>query len=146
MKKEKKPEQFITKPIYPGGFDALKKFVSEQLVYPEEALAHKIQGTVKVAYDIDHKGKVIKTKVIKSVGYGCDEEALRIVRLLKFKVKNPRRGKIVYHKTINIHFRLKEPLEEKVPITYSYSYTTHTDEQHSNNYVYTWTQKKSHQN
>ena len=93
MKKERKPENFILKPYYEGGKEAMKIFVAENLKYPDEAISNKISGVVKVDYDIDYQGTVVKTKVIKGIGYGCDVEAQRIVRLLKFKVKQPKKEK-----------------------------------------------------
>ncbi len=114
MKKERKPKSFIYKPYYEGGMDALKKFVSTQLKYPAKAAAAQIKGVVKLKYDIDYKGKVVGVKILKGLGYGCDEEAIRIVKLLKFKVRKIRKVKVLYHKTINIHFRPNARVAKKV--------------------------------
>lgn len=105
MPKERKDKHFIHKPSYPGGPQALKKFISEHLTYPEEAAAAGIKGTVTVDYTINYKGNVIDTKIISGLGYGCDEEATRLVKLLKFDVPKQRARRIRFHKTINIHFR-----------------------------------------
>lgn len=112
MAKEKKDKHFIHQPVYPGGPQALKKFIGEQLVYPEEAKEPRIKGTVTIDYTIDYRGNVIKIKIISSLGYGCDEEAARLVKLLKFDVPKHRAGRIRFHKTINIHFR--PPVKKKV--------------------------------
>ena len=115
MSKEKKEKHFIKNPIYEGGFQALRKFISSQLEYPKAALTNKIEGTVYLKYSINHLGKVIATKVISSVGFGCDEEAERIVRLLKFKVPKSRGVRVTFHKNIQIHFRLPKQTKTKVP-------------------------------
>ena len=81
---EKKDKHFIKKPYYEGGIKALKKFVGENLQYPKEALREKIEGTVYVRYTVDYKGNVIAAKTISGIGYGCDQEALRLVKMLKF--------------------------------------------------------------
>ena len=113
MHKERKDKHFIHKPVYPGGPQAMKKFISEQLVYPESAKETRVKGTVTIDYTIDYKGNVIETKIISSLGYGCDEEAERLVKLLKFDVPKQRARKIRFHKTINIHFR--PPAKKKSP-------------------------------
>jgi protein TonB len=114
MYKEKKDKHFIHKPVYPGGPQAMKKFIGEHLVYPESAKETRIKGTVTIDYTIDYKGNVIETKIISSLGYGCDEEAERLVKLLKFDVPKQRARKIRFHKTINIHFR--PPAKKKTPV------------------------------
>ena len=98
-------KKFIKKPNYPGGSDAFKRFISENLRYPPEALAAGIQGSVLAGYDILDTGAVENIKIIKGIGYGCDEETVRIISLLRFeKVKN--RGlrlKVSTKTTIHFH-------------------------------------------
>lgn len=106
MKKERKGKHFIKKPIYKGGPNALKQFISQQMQYPKEALAQKKEGTVLIRYTINHRGKVVDTKLISGIGFGCDEEADRLVRLLTFEVPKNRGIKAVFHKELHIHFRL----------------------------------------
>jgi protein TonB len=118
MAKESKPDHFIKQPTFKGGAKAIQQHVQYHLKYPEEALNNKIEGTVHVRYDIDFKGNVVDGKVIKGIGHGCDEEAIRIVKLMKFDVvKGPRKLKIVYHKDIQIHFKLpkSKPIIVKPP-------------------------------
>lgn len=107
MAKEKKDKHFIKKPVYPGGSKAFKDFISTHLKYPEEALKNKTEGTVLVKYDIDYKGNVTDAKVIKGIGNGCDEEAIRVIKLLKFEIpKGPRKLRVLFHKEAKIHFKL----------------------------------------
>lgn len=122
MKKEAKDKHFIKKPIYEGGPTAMKKFIGENLRYPKEALENKTQGTVYVRYDIDYSGKVVDAKVIKGIGHGCDEEAVRLAKLLKFKVPKNRGVRVVFHKNIQIHFRLpkKKPVKKTMSVQYNY--------------------------
>ncbi len=125
MKKEKKDKHFIKKPIYEGGLTAMRSFIRKNMKYPKAALKEKIEGTVFVKYTIDHKGKVIASKVVASLGYGCDEEAKRLVSLFKFQVPKMRKMRIQYHKSIQIHFRLPKP-KEQVKTEMKISYTTST--------------------
>jgi len=106
MKKERKEKHFIKKPIYKGGPTAMKHFIGQQMKYPKEALEQKKEGTVLIRYTINHQGKVIETKIIAGIGFGCDEEADRLVRLLTFEVPKNRGVKAIFHKELHIHFRL----------------------------------------
>lgn len=124
-----KKEKFISHPYVGGGNKAIEKTVSENLTYPMDALSNHKEGTVSLKYDIDQKGQVIATRVISSVGYGCDEEAIRLVKLLRFIVpKQPKGLKVVFHKEIHIHFRLPKEAPKVIeppiipPPQYSYSY------------------------
>ena len=120
MSKERKPEQFIRHPSYPGGTEALREFVKKNLRYPKEAQKNKIEGTVAVKYEIDQKGNVIDAQIKSGLGHGCDEEALRVVKLLKFHVPKHRGLRVTFHKTINIHFRLPETKKASSEMVYTY--------------------------
>jgi len=105
LKKERKEDSFIKNPYYKGGNQALSAFIQANLVYPVNAEI-PIEGTVIVKYDVDHLGIVVDARVIKSLGSAFDDEALRVVRLLKFEVpKTPRKLKVIFHKDIQIHFK-----------------------------------------
>lgn len=124
-KKETKDIQFIKQPHYPGGQKALSNFITTNLRYPKDALSNKIEGTVVLRYGINSQGKVIEVKVLSSIGHGCDEEAVRLVKKLQFEVPKNRKKKIIFHKNIQIHFRL--PKEQEKPVQpasgYQVSYT-----------------------
>lgn len=106
MKKERKDKDFIKSAYFEGGRAAIDAFVKKELRYPKEALAAKVEGRVSVQYTVDYKGKVTEVHLISGIGHGCDEEALRIVKLMQFKV--PEQGKIKskYSRKLHIHFRL----------------------------------------
>jgi protein TonB len=106
MAKEKKEKHFVQKPIYPGGPQALRTFITKHLRYPDAAKEAGVEGTVVVKYTIDYQGNVIEGKIISGLHKDCDEEAIRLVKLLKFRVpKQKRAGKIQFHKSIKIHFK-----------------------------------------
>ena len=106
MKKERKDKDFIKSAYYEGGKAALEAFVKKELRYPKEALAAKVEGTVSVRYTVDFHGVVTEANIISGLGHGCDEEALRIVRSLKFRVPNDGKIKSKYTRKLHIHFRL----------------------------------------
>ncbi len=124
MQREKKDKHFIKKPVYPGGPKALRQFIAQNLQYPKEALKAKVEGTVVLKYSINHEGQVTETQVVSGIGQGCDEEAVRVTKLLKFEVpKLPgKKTKVVFHNTIKVHFRLPKP--ETQPTAVQYQYTT----------------------
>lgn len=87
--KKRTNKSFIQIPKVTGGKKTFAAFLAENLVYPEEALKNGIEGNVFVEYEVDDNGIVFQAKVVKGLGYGLDEEALRLIKLLRFeKVKN----------------------------------------------------------
>lgn len=104
-KKDKKRPVFVHQPEYPGGPKAMTQFIYSNLKYPAAALAADTEGTVLVDYDIDYKGNVIATRVLISVGNGCDEEACRVVKMLKFDVAQTRGMNVLFHQKVRIVFK-----------------------------------------
>lgn len=66
-----------------GGDDGIK----ERLVYPEQAKANNITGFVTVGYTVDKDGHTKDIEVVKGLGYGCDEEAVRVIKATKYTNK-----------------------------------------------------------
>lgn len=122
MEKEKKSKHFIQKPVYPGGPKALTEFIYQNLRYPAQALEARIEGMVVVDYDIDETGKVVDTRILKSVGHGCDEEAARVVRMLKFDIGRNRGVHVLFHQKARIQFKLPPPVVAPPPVQ-QWSYT-----------------------
>ena len=67
-------------PEIKGGLKALSKIIK----YPKEAKKLGVQGVVYVQFIVDEKGAVVDPKLIRKLGAGCDEEALRALEKLKF--------------------------------------------------------------
>lgn len=116
MKRDRKEKKFIKSPAFKGGMKALRAFVAKNMRYPKDALKNKIEGTVHLRYSIDRTGKTFNIKVVKGIGNGCNEEAQRIVGLFKFEMPKNRAGKLIFHKTLQIHFRLPKKAELPTPI------------------------------
>ena len=130
MKKETKEKHFIKRVEYPGGKQALRKFIAENLVYPDDAAAAGIEGVVVVGYDVDDTGKITSTKIVKSLFPSCDEEAMRVVNLLKYLPVFNHGIRVVSHFKTNIHFKLmktKKSGSQQVNISYSYVDKTGND-------------------
>lgn len=124
MKKQVKPGEFIQKPKFIGGKEAWRKLLKENLKYPPKALEKKIEGTVNLSYEVNGNGKVMRPKVTSGIGYGCDEEAIRMVKLMKYQKVNNRKVKIITHHKIAIKFKLpkqkKQVIKKQTP---KFSYT-----------------------
>jgi len=80
----------ITKSIpvaeyYEGGQEAMYAFIAQEIKYPLLAKRNRIQGTCIVSFTLAEDGTMQGVKLVKQVGGGTGEEALRVVRLLKFK-------------------------------------------------------------
>lgn len=69
-------------PDYPGGMTAFMKYVRKNLAYPKEAKKEKVRGKVYVEFVIDSTGRIKDeaVRVLKGIGYGCDEEAVRLIK------------------------------------------------------------------
>lgn len=66
-------------PSYPGGEAALYQFLSKQIRYPRQAVKNKTEGTVYVRFVIQPDGAITNPEVMRGIGFGCDEEALRVI-------------------------------------------------------------------
>lgn len=70
---------------YEGGQEALYKFIDTQLKYPPTAKRNRIQGECIVSFTLNEDGSTSGFKVLKNIGGGAGEEALRVAQLIKFK-------------------------------------------------------------
>jgi TonB family protein len=75
------PLEFAEKqPEFKGGFDAMLKYIGDNMKYPAAAVEQGIQGPVYVKFVVDKSGKLANINVERGIGRGCDEEAVRIVQ------------------------------------------------------------------
>lgn len=66
-------------PSFPGGMPALSQYVTKELRYPKEARQMNIEGLVLVSFVVEKDGNISNASVLRGIGGGCDEEALRVV-------------------------------------------------------------------
>ena len=69
-------------PEFPGGTQALFKFISENLEYPQHAIDGQIEGRVVVQFVVDKTGKVGNIQVVRSIDKLLDQAAIDVVRAL----------------------------------------------------------------
>lgn len=80
---------------YPGGQDAMIAYIGKELEYPREAMDKGIQGTVYVTFVVETDGRIDGVKMLRGIGSGCDEEAVRVVRGMPKWMPGRQRGKEV---------------------------------------------------
>ncbi|MDQ8006392.1 MAG: TonB family protein [Pedobacter sp.] len=103
-----------TPPSYPGGITEFYKFLSENIKYPEDAKKSEIQGNVFVSFTVEKDGSISDIKIDRRLGYGTDEEAVRVLQLSKKWNPGMQNGKAVRVKyNIPIKFALKKSANEQ---------------------------------
>jgi TonB family protein len=69
------------KPSFPDGIENLGWFIGQFIKYPEEAEKNNISGVVKVNFLVNRDGHLSDFTILEGLGYGCDEEAIRVLKL-----------------------------------------------------------------
>ncbi len=86
-----------------GGIESLQK----QIKYPEMARQAGVNGRVFVQFVVDENGGVTNPVVLRGIGGGCDEEALRVIKTAKFKPGKQRGKNVKVRYVIPIVFKLR---------------------------------------
>lgn len=95
-------------PSFPGGDEALLKYLGQNIKYPAIARDAGIQGRVYVTFVVEKDGSVTDVKVLRGIGGGCDEEAIRVVENMPKWSPGKQRGKPVkVQYNLPIRFTLK---------------------------------------
>jgi len=63
-----------------GGRRAFKQYLEKNLLYPQQAIENKVEGRVTIQFTVESTGLLSGFSVLKGIGYGCDEEVIRLVR------------------------------------------------------------------
>jgi len=79
-------------PSFPGGDQELLKFMAENTKYPPLARENGLQGIVVVTFVVDERGRIDKVQVLRGIGGGCDEEAIRVVKAMPQWKSGKQRG------------------------------------------------------
>ncbi|MCL2510535.1 MAG: energy transducer TonB [Bacteroidales bacterium] len=82
-------------PEYPGGDEARLNFLRNNIKYPQMAREAGIQGTVYVSFTVEKDGSITQVKIARGIGGGCDEEAIRVTRMMPKWKAGKQRGKEV---------------------------------------------------
>src|SRR5690554_385490 len=108
---EEKADQIFdvveTMPTPPGGMEGWNKYLSNNLKYPTQARRMGIEGTVYVVFVVNTDGSIQDVEILRGIGGGCDEEAMRVVKSAPNWEPGKQRGKAVRVKMrLPIRFKL----------------------------------------
>ncbi len=106
IQEEEEPVYFVAveeQPAPIGGIEAIQA----SIVYPEMARKAGIQGRVYVRAYVDERGVVTKVELLKGIGGGCDEEAMKAVKATKFSPGKQRGKAVKVQVSVPITFKLK---------------------------------------
>ncbi len=70
-----------TVPEFPGGLDAFAKFLAHNIRYPARARENNTSGRVIINFLVERDGEITNIKIARGIGDGCDEEAVRVMKL-----------------------------------------------------------------
>ena len=103
-----------TMPEFPGGQQALFKYLSENVKYPVIAQENGIQGRVICQFVVNKDGSIVEVEVVRSGGdASLDKEAVRVIKSMPKWKPGKQRGKAVRVKyTVPVNFRLQEDENE----------------------------------
>lgn len=95
-------------PEYEGGIQAMYTFLGENIKYPKEASEAGIQGKVFVTFVVGADGAVRDVKLMRGLGYGTDEEAIRVVKAMpKWKPGSQGGENVAVKYNLPINFKLE---------------------------------------
>lgn len=95
-------------PEFPGGMDALYKYLAQNIKYPQLARENNITGKVYVTFVVEKDGSIANPKVLRDIGGGCGAEAIRVVKAMPKWNPGKQRGKAVrvqFNLPVNFNLR-----------------------------------------
>lgn len=119
-------ENSLDKPVYsyeqmpqfPGGDEALLKFIKDNLRYPQASFEAGTEGRVTIRFVITKEGAVTDVVVIRSLDSLCDQEAMRVVKMMPTWIPGRQLGKMVpVYYTLPVVYKLERgSIEEKTKL------------------------------
>ena len=95
-------------PEFPGGMEALYKYLRDNIKYPQLARDNNITGKVYVTFVVERDGSIANPRVLKDIGGGCGAEAIRVVKSMPKWTPGKQRGKAVRVQfNLPVNFNLK---------------------------------------
>lgn len=72
-------KSYLRNPEFKGGTEKLDAYIKDNLNYPKSAKRANVSGKVYVKFRVSKRGKIDSVSVLKGLGFGCDDEAIRLV-------------------------------------------------------------------
>jgi len=88
-------------PQFPGGDSARNKFLADHIIYPPLACENNIEAKVQVQFVVSKEGKLSEIIALTKKGWGLEQEAIRVVKLMPDWIPGKQNGKLV-----NIRFSI----------------------------------------
>ncbi|UZD23666.1 energy transducer TonB [Algoriphagus halophytocola] len=89
------------------GMDGLVSYIGDNLIYPEDARKKGVEGVVVVSFVVQKEGDITDVKILRGIGTGCDEEAMRVVQGMPNWIPGEKDGSKVNTKmSLPIKFKL----------------------------------------
>jgi protein TonB len=82
-------------PEFPGGEEELIRYLAQNIQYPKQALDGNTEGRVLIGFVVNKEGNIDDVKVLRSIGDGCDEEAVRVIHKMPKWKPGKNNGKLV---------------------------------------------------
>lgn len=95
-------------PEFPGGVAKLGDYLAKNIKYPQMARESGVQGKVFITFVVEPDGHVSNVKVVRGIGAGCDEEAVRVIKNMPKWKPGKQRGKAVrVSYNVPVNFKLQ---------------------------------------
>lgn len=111
VEEKKEAEVFISveqMPVFGNGMNDLLAYLAKEIKYPAIARQNGITGTVVIQFVIDRTGKVTQVELLKGIGGGCDQEALRVINGMPAWTPGKQQGRPVSVRyTLPVKFKLQ---------------------------------------
>lgn len=104
-----KQEQVEKIAEFPGGINKARQFIANNLKYPNKAVEHGVNGTVQAKFTIEVDGAITNIEIVKKLGYGCDEEVIRVLKKMpKWKPATLKSKFVKSYFTMPVSFKTTE--------------------------------------
>jgi periplasmic protein TonB len=95
-------------PEFPGGEPEMYRFLNKNITYPASARETGISGTVYLGFVVEPDGSISNLKILRGIGGGCEDEALRVVQMMpKWKPGKQQGHEVRVQFTLPIKFTLQ---------------------------------------
>lgn len=95
-------------PAFPGGLEALMRFMDDHVIYPQAAINKKLEGDVEVAFIIDKEGNLIEPEIVKKLHPLLDDAVMQAIKKMpKWKPGKSGGKPIVAKVCIPVHFQVR---------------------------------------
>jgi len=98
-------------PEFPGGYEPMLKFIKDNLQYPLLAQQSGIEGTVFVQFLVYNTGRIQFISLLRKIGYGCDEEAVRVIKIMPDWIPAHSHGQ-AYHSFFQLPVKFQLPIKK----------------------------------